>query len=115
MEIEGRVLAAASAYEQKYYFNPAFSSLPQAVKDEIRIICVLFTEEVGGTLSIEYDEEGNLALVTMAEENDLLYDDIGSSLKIKQLQREKMELFEQLETYYKVKYLGEEYEDDSGY
>ncbi|MCR4672607.1 MAG: DUF6145 family protein [Lachnospiraceae bacterium] len=115
MDIEGRVLAAASAYEQKYYLNPAFESLPQTVKDEIQVMCVLFTEEVGGVFSVEYDEEGNLGLVTMADENDLLYDDIGSNLKIKQLRKEKRELFDQLEKYYKVKYLGEELTDDSGY
>ena len=30
------VLCGASAYEQKYYFNQDFSSLPDAVKQELR-------------------------------------------------------------------------------
>ena len=47
--------------------------------------------------------------------SDLLYDDIGSVLKIKQMQQEKQELFESLEMYYKVFFLGEDLEDDNGH
>ena len=42
------------------------------------------------------------------EENDFAFDEIGSVLKIKQLQQTKRELFESLETFYRVFYLGEE-------
>ena len=41
-----------------------------------------------------------------------MYDDIGSVLKIKQLQTEKRELLQSLEMYYKVFFLGETIEDD---
>ena len=34
------VLCGANAYEQKYYFNPRFSKIPQSVQDELHIICV---------------------------------------------------------------------------
>ena len=37
-----------------------------------------------------------------ADDGDLLYDEIGSALKIKQLQLKKAELFGQLEQYYKA-------------
>ena len=33
---EDIVLCAASAYEEKYYLNEDFASLPDAVKDELR-------------------------------------------------------------------------------
>ena len=46
------------------------------------------------------------------EEIDAMYDDIGSVLKIKQLQTEKRELLQSLEMYYKVFFLGETIEDD---
>ena len=108
------VLCGASAYEQKYYLNEDFKSLPSQVQDELKIMCVLFTEDVGGVLSLEFDENGNLELNTSADEGDLLYDEIGSVLKIKQMQQEKQELFESLETYYKVFFLGEDIEDDNG-
>ncbi len=104
---ESLVLCAASAYEQKFYFNERFSSLPKAVKDELKIVCVLHTAEVGGILTLVFDEEGNLDLVTEAKEDDLLYDEIGSALKIKQIRETKKELWESLEQYFKVFYLNE--------
>ena len=50
------VLCGASSYEQKYYFNQDFASLPETVKQELQIMCVLFTEDVGGILTLEFDE-----------------------------------------------------------
>lgn len=66
------VLCAASAYEQKFYLNPQFESLPEAVRQELQIMCVLYTEDVGGILLVVYDEEGNLELKVEHEENVLL-------------------------------------------
>jgi len=105
---ENIVLCGASAYEQKYYFNEDFASLPEAVKQELQIMCVLFTEEVGGVLTLEYDEEGSLQFRTQALEADGRYDDIGSALRIKQIRNEKRDLLEALETYYRVFFLGED-------
>lgn len=101
------VLCGASAYEQKYYFNQDFSSLPDAVKQELQIMCVLYTEDIGGILTLEFDEEGNLQFKTEALDADAMYDEIGSVLKIKQIQSEKRELLESLEMYYKVFFLGD--------
>ena len=39
------VLCGASAYEQKFYFNQDFNALPDHVKKELQIMCVLFTED----------------------------------------------------------------------
>lgn len=50
---DGRiVLCGSNAYEKKYYFNPLFDSVPESVKEELHIICVLFTEEAGGVFLI---------------------------------------------------------------
>ena len=46
-----------------------------------------------------------------AKENDFAYDEVGSVLEIKSIQREKRELLEELEMFYKVVFLGESYED----
>ena len=101
------VLCGASSYEQKYYFNEEFKSLPQSVQDELHIMCVLFTEDVGGVLTLEFDEDGSLQFKTEALEADARFDEIGSALKIKELQRDKRELLESLEMYYKVFFLGD--------
>ena len=53
---EEMVLCAASAYERKFYLNPEFNSLPEEVKQELQIMCVLYTADVGGILMVVYDE-----------------------------------------------------------
>ena len=105
------VLCGASYYTKKYYLNENFDGLPESIKDELKIMCVLYTEDVGGTLQLVYDEDGNLEFRTEAEDGDLLYDEIGSVLKIKQLQNTKRELLEALELYFRVFFLGEEMEE----
>ena len=84
---ESIVLCGSSAYERKYYFNEEFAALPETIQEELQIMCVMFTEDVGGVLTVEYDEDGNLDLKVTVDENDILYDEIGSALKIKQLQQ----------------------------
>lgn len=101
------VLCSASHYAQKFYLNPDFTELPEPVKQELNILCVLFTEDVGGIIFLVFNEEGSLEIRTEAYEDDILYDEIGSVLKVKQMQEEKKELFEQLEQYYQVFFLGE--------
>ena len=91
-------LCGASAYEKKFYFNQDFNALPDHVKKELQIMCVL---------TLEFDENGRLQFKTEALEADARYDEIGSGLKIKQIQQEKKELLESLEMYYKVFFLGD--------
>ena len=101
------ILCASNAYNKKYYLNHNFNGLPEAIKEELQIMCVLFTEDVGGVLELVYDEDGNLEFRTSYEEADFFYDEIGSVLKIKQYQKVKQELLESLETYYRIVFLGE--------
>lgn len=110
---ENIVLCGASSYEQKYYFNPDFNSLPESIKQELQIMCVLYTEDIGGILTLEFDEDGNLQFKTEALDADAMYDEIGSVLKIKKLQTEKKELLESLELYYRLFFLGENLEEDA--
>ena len=102
------VLCGSNSYEQKYYFNEEFDRLPDYIKDELKIMCVLFTEDIGGVLTLEYSEKGNLEFNVLCDEGDLLFDEIGCGLKIKQLRQDKKELLTALEMYYKVFVLGEE-------
>ena len=70
-------------------------------------MCVLFTEDVGGILEVFFNEDGELEFRTSADEGDYLYDEIGSVLKVKDLQRSKTELLESLEMFYRIIILGE--------
>ena len=102
------VLCGANSYEKKFFLNPDFEALPESVKDELKIMCVLFTEDVGGVLTLVFEENGELCFEVTQEENDFFFDEIGSHLKIKELQRTKEELLESLQLYFKVFFLGEE-------
>lgn len=102
------VLCAASAYNEKFYFNDDFAALPDSIKDELKILCVLYTQDVGGILSLEFDEDGNLDFHTEAASDDFSYDEIGSVLKIREIQRNKKELLESLEMYYRVFFMNGE-------
>ena len=48
------VLCAANSYEQKYYLNPEFEMLPESIKQELNIMCVLYTEDVGGIVCTDW-------------------------------------------------------------
>lgn len=108
MEInDGIVLCASSAYDRKYFLNDKFNKLPESIKEELQIMAVLFTEDVGGIFLMKFDESGSLELETIADEGDLLYDEIGAALKIKKIRGVHEETFEALEMFYKVFFLNE--------
>lgn len=102
------VLCGANAYDKKYYFNEQFKGIPDSIKDELHIICVLFTEEVGGILTLVFEEDGSLVLETSAEEGDIYYDEISSGLLISEIRRNRQELLESLSLYYRVFILKED-------
>ena len=102
------VLCGANAYEQKYYFNEQFKAIPQSIQDELLIICVLFTEEVGGIFTLVFDEDGVLNMETDAEETDIYYDEIGSGLLVNKIRQTRQELFEALSMYYRIVILHED-------
>ena len=101
------VLCGANAYEQKYYFNEQFKGIPQSIQDELHIICVLFTEEVGGVFTIVFEEDGSVSFDTEAYEDDILYDEISSGLLVKEIKVQRQELLESLSLYYRVFVLHE--------
>lgn len=108
MDDERIVLCGANAYEMKYYFNERFAGIPESVKEELNIICVLFTEEVGGIFTIVFEQDGTLSMETNADEDDIYYDEISSGLLVGEIRRKRQDLFESLSLYYRVFILGED-------
>ena len=106
---DGRiVLCGSNAYEKKYYFNPLFDSVPESVKEELHIICVLFTEEAGGVFLIVFEPDGSISMETEAAEEDILYDDITAGLLVSEIRRHRQMLFEELQLFYRVFVLKED-------
>ena len=106
--MEKIVLCGANAYDKKYYFNEKFQRIPDSIKDELHIICVLFTEEVGGIITLAFEEDGTLVIETDAAEEDFYYDEISSGLLVREIRRTRQELLESLSLYYRVVILGED-------
>lgn len=106
------VLCVSNSYQKKFYLNENFNGLPQGIRDELKIMCVLYTEDIGGILELVFNEDGELDFRTSYEDGDFFYDEIGSVLKIKQYQNEKRELLESIETYYRIVFLGEGFEEE---
>lgn len=111
MNQEKVVLCGANAYEEKYYFNEQFAGIPKSIQDELRVICVLFTQEAGGVFTIAFDEEGDLLLETDAHEDDITYDEVTSGLLIGEVRRKRIELLESLSLFYRAFILKEKIED----
>lgn len=102
------ILCGANSYDKKYYFNRKFSGLPESIQEELHIICVLFTEEVGGILTFSFTPYGDVVIDTQSEEGDLLYDEIGAPLLVKEIRKQKKDLIEALSVYFKVKFLHQD-------
>ena len=100
------VLCAVSAYDEKYYLNPVFSRLPDSIKEELKTICILFVEDVGGIFLMEFNEDGELMLRTMARDSDYLYDEIGAGMLVGEIQKQRSGLMRELELYYQAVILG---------
>ena len=109
--MEPVTICAANGYNEKYYFNPVFDKIPESVKEELKIICVLFTDEVGGIITLGFDEEGELQIKTDFDENDYNYDEIASGLLVSKIRATRQELFESLSLFYRVVVLGEDIEE----
>lgn len=102
------VLCGANAYDKKYYFNGQFKGIPESIQNELHIICVLFTEEVGGIFTIEFEQDGSVSMRTEYADDDFLYDDVSSGLLVSEIRRKRQELFESLSLYYRVFILHED-------
>ena len=95
-------LCGASRISRKYYFNPAFSKPPEAVRDPLREICVTFAEDAGGIFTIDFNDEGNPVFTVRSGETDTDIDEIGAEIRIRRLQESEAELMNQLKLFYRI-------------
>ena len=59
------------------------------MKDELKIMCVLYVHDVGGILTLVYEEDGELCFEVTSAEGDAMFDEIGSRLKINSSSRRR--------------------------
>ena len=48
----------------------------ESIKQELQIMCVMYTEDIGGIILLEFMPDGRLQFKVEAEENDYLFDDL---------------------------------------
>ena len=101
------ILCGANAYEKKYYFNPLFQKIPESIQKELHIICVLFTQEAGGVFTIEFEDDGTVTMETNADADDITYDEVSAGLLIGEVRRQRQDLFEAMQMYYRIYILKE--------
>ena len=105
------ILCGANAYEMKYYFNPLFKKIPESIQKELHIICVLFTQHAGGIFTIEFEDDGTITMETSKDEGDITYDEIGAGLLVGEVRRQRQDLFEAIQMYYRAVILHEDMSD----
>ncbi len=105
------ILCGANAYEMKYYFNPLFKKIPESIQKELHIISVLFTQEAGGIFTIEFEDDGSITMETTREDEDITYDEVSAGLLIGEVRRQRQDLFEALQMYYRAMILHEDVSD----
>ncbi|MGN0135689.1 DUF6145 family protein [Anaerotignum sp.] len=97
-----KVLAAANNQQQKYYIEENFGFLPDAIKEDLKKICVYMAEKLNCTFVVGFEENGDLYFETVKHEGDCDFDDIGAELEIKKIQKEELELFRAIELWYVI-------------
>lgn len=105
---DNMVLCAANSYNEKYFFNKYFDLIPEDMKEELHVICVLFASEVGGIFMMYFEDDGELCLKSEHDEDDLMYDEVSAGLMISEIRRTRAEMIEQLEQFYRAFVLKED-------
>lgn len=96
------VLAAASYEKQKYYLETKFQALPEAIQEDVRIICVTTAQKLGCTFLMGFHQDGEIYFETVKQEDDFNFDEIGAELEIKEIIRTQKELIRALKVWYTV-------------
>ena len=98
------ILCAANSSNMLFYFNEdKYGILPEDVKKELKIICVLYCADVGGMITLSFSDEHRLLISTIEP-----IDEIGAELKIKQMREQNAELFSMLEEFSRKFFVGED-------
>ena len=99
---EKMILAYASQYKEKYFFNEEVGKLPQTVRNEVLMCLIMIVEEAGGVAELGFYPDGEVYVDSYCEEGDLGYDEISAGLLVREVERDHAELLEQLELWYRA-------------
>ena len=63
-----KVIAAANNKEQKYFMEEEFKFLPDAIKDDLKKICIMMAEKLNCTFMVGFDDNGDIYFETVKHE-----------------------------------------------
>lgn len=96
------ILAYVSQYKEKYFWNEEIGTLPESIKKEVLMNMIFICEEAGGVVELGFDEDDVIYLDSYAEEDDLGYDQVSGRLLVSEMEREKKELLDELQQWYRT-------------
>ena len=96
------ILAYVSQYKEKYFWNEEIGTLPESIKKEVLMNMIFICEEAGGVVELGFDEDDVIYLDSYAEEDDLVYDQVSGRLLVSEMEREKKELLDELQQWYRT-------------
>ena len=79
-----------------------FKFLPDAIKDDLKKICIMMAEKLNCTFVVGFDDNGDVYFETVKHEGDFDFDAIGAELEINRLQKEELELSRAMELWYVI-------------
>lgn len=96
------IIFATSSHNKKYYFDELTEKLPEPIKEEIKSMGIYVAEKVNGVFNMGFYEDGSVFIQTTCTENEFEYDEIGAKLEIEKIKREKKELINSLQLWYRL-------------
>lgn len=110
--MEKIVLAAASFYNQSYFFDSGFLEVPPEIRNRIRELVIHAAQESRGVFTLGFYETGELFFETGGMEEDCTYDEIEGKLQIRKMEQEASELLNKIVLWYKMR--GQSRSNESG-
>lgn len=77
-------------------------NLPSQIKDEIKALVASMAEKLHCIFTLGFYENGNIYIETSSVENDFDFDEIGAKLETEKIKKEKAELLNSLNLWFKV-------------
>ena len=74
--MDKQIMAGANSQNEKFFFGPSYSDMPDSIKDEIKIICVSMAEKLESTFIMGFHEDGDVFFEIIKPEDCIDFDDI---------------------------------------
>ncbi len=96
--MQKQLVICASVEAKKYFFEPSFNDIPNAIKQELIRVSSEMAENVNGIIAIGFNADGDIYIEEQRE--DVFVDSISVELEIRKFQQEQKEFLRSLKMWY---------------